>query len=101
MKIKSCGKCACFKTENDSRFQKWKVALAQCYRNLDPGLKFKAKIEGKIDDPVIKLNDVTITLYPTTRNRTIQGNYISEWTKYEFTNLKELTDGVTQFDEIP
>ena len=74
--------------------------------NLDPGLKFKAKIEGKIDDPVIKLNAedaqlVTITLYPTTRNITIQGNYISEWTKYEFTNLKELTDGVTQFDEIP
>ena len=94
------------KTENDSRFQKWKVALAQRYGNLDPGLKFKAKIEGKIDDPVIKLNAedaqlVTITLYPTTRNITIQWNYISEWTKYEFTNLIELTDGVTQFDEIP
>ena len=106
LKIKSRGNCACFKTENDSRFQKWKVALAQRYENLDPGLKFKAKIEGKIDDPVIKLNAeearlVTITLYPTTRNITIQGNYISEWTKYEFTNLKELTDGVTQFDEIP
>ena len=106
LKIKCRGKCACFKTENDSRFQKWKVALAQRYGNLDPGLKFKAKIEGKIDDPVIKLNAedaqlVTITLYPTTRNIMIQGNYISEWTKYEFTNLKELTDSVTQFDEIP
>ena len=101
LKIKSHGKCACFETENDSRFQKWKIALAQRYGNLDPGLKFKAKIEGKIDDPVIKLNTedaqlVTITLYPTTRNITIQGNYINEWTKYEFTNLKELTDGVTQ-----
>ena len=78
LKIKSRGKCACFKTENDSRFQKWKVALAQRYGNLDPGLKFKAKIEEKIDDPVIKLNDVTITLLPATRNITIQGNYISE-----------------------
>ena len=83
LKIESRGKCACFKTENDSRFEKWKVALAQRYGNLDPGVKFKAKIEGKIDDPVIKLNAedaqlVTITLYPTTRNITIQGNYISE-----------------------
>ena len=106
LKIKSRGKCACFKTENDSRFQKWKVAPAQCYGNPDPGLKFKVKIEGKIDDPVIKLNAedaqlITITLYPTTRNIMIQGNYISEWTNYEFMNLKELTNGVTQFDEIP
>ena len=83
-----------------------KSHLHNGYGNLDPGLKFKAKIEGKIDDPVIKLNAedaelVTVTLYPTTKNITIQGNYISEWTKYEFTNLKELTDSVTQFDEIP
>ena len=106
LKIKNSGKCACFKTENDSRFQTWKVALAQRYGNLNPGLKFKAKIEGKIDDLVIKLNAedaqlVTITLYPTNRSITIQENYMSELPKYEFTNVKELTDCVTEFDDIP
>ena len=45
LKIKSRGKCACFKTENDSRFQKWKVALAQRYGNL-PGGALEFSVTG-------------------------------------------------------
>ena len=64
-------------------------------------IKSLLKVNENVTTIISIISYVFNLLSPTTRNITIQGNYISEWTKYEFTNLKELTDGLTQFDEIP
>ena len=107
LEIKANGKCATFKVEDENQFKDWRVVMAQRYANLNGGKSnLIASILGTLEEPIFKVktnNDeegillVTITMYPSTKNIMIQGNFVQTWINEEWPKLAAIVGKKTTY----
>ena len=99
--MKSDEKFASFHVNDTKRLSLWKVALAQRYSqtNLEEQTEnFTADIEEE-NDPVIKIKStdkellLTVRIFSSTKNITVQGNYIQKWIDNEWPKLDSKVNG--------
>ena len=97
LEIKANGKCATFKVKDENQCKDWRVVMAQRYACLNDGKsKLIASILGTLEESIFKVktnNDedgillVTITMYPSTKDVMIQGNFVQTWINEEWPKL--------------
>ena len=122
--LKSKGTCAIFVTKDSSRFNKWKVVIAQRYANITDGhghgpnagdqkVDLVILWEGDPDDPVIKIREpqnndqsaasslLTIHIYKNNKKIMLHAKpkQISNWIEKEFPCLLQLVEG-QKYDNV-